>query len=218
VAAKVQAMRKGYFDICSERWDYHHKFQSIYLYEYFVWDVLGMMLLGMGLMKTGFFAGACSPRVYRRVLVAGGVAALVVLAWSIAWQQTGFSNAAIGLLLVRGAGYSCTRALVGLAWAAALLLLLRAGRLRALTTALASVGRMAFSCYIVQTVCCTLWFFGYGFGHYGTQSRAELMLVVAVVSVIQIAFSAAWLRRFRFGPLEWAWRSLTYWRRQPLLK
>jgi uncharacterized protein len=169
-------------------------------------------------MKAGFFAGACSPRVYRRVLVAGGVAALVVLAWSIAWQQTGFSHAAIGLLLVRGAGYSCTRALVGLAWAAALLLLLRAGRLRALMTALASVGRMAFSCYIVQTVCCTLWFFGYGFGNYGTQSRAELMLVVAVVSLIQVAFSFAWLRRFRFGPLEWAWRSLTYWRRQPLLK
>jgi uncharacterized protein len=218
VAAQVQAMRKGWIDICKERWDYHHLFQSTYLYEYFFWDVLGMMLLGMGLMKAGFFAGSCSPRVYRRVLVAGGMAALAVLGWAIAWQRTGFSHAALGLQLVRGAGYSCTRALVGLAWAAALLLLLRSGRLRALTAALASVGRMAFSCYIVQTLCCTLWFFGYGFGHYGDMSRSALMVVVAVVSLIQVAFSTAWLRLFRFGPLEWAWRSLTYWRRQPLLR
>ena len=46
---------------------------------------------------------------------------------------------------------------------------------------------------------------------------AWLMAVVAGVSLVQIAFSILWLRRFRFGPLEWAWRSLTYWRRQPFL-
>src|SRR5262249_30721135 len=111
-----------------------------------------------------------------------------------------------------------TRALVALAWASLLILLLRAGRLRAVTQALGAVGRMAFSCYIVQTLCCTLWFFGYGLGRYGTQSRSELMLVVAVVSAIQVAFSLLWRRGFRFGPLEWAWRSLSYWRWQPLLR
>jgi len=218
VAAQVATMRKGYVDICHARWNFHHTFQSVLLYEIFFWDVLGMMLLGMGLMKVGFFAGSCTARTYRATLLAGGVAAIAVLGWAIAWQHAGFSRAAIGLDLVKNLGYPFTRALVALAWASLLILLLRAGRLRALTAALASVGRMAFSCYIVQTVCCTLWFFGYGFGHYGTQSRSELMLVVAAVSLIQIAFSVAWLRLFRFGPLEWAWRSLTYWRRQPLLR
>ena len=84
------------------------------------------------------------------------------------------------------------------------------------TRTLATVGRLAFSNYVLQTVCCTLWFFGYGLGHYGTQSRSELMVVVLVVTAIQVGFSGLWSRWFRIGPLEWAWRSLTYWRLQAL--
>jgi uncharacterized protein len=87
-----------------------------------------------------------------------------------------------------------------------------------LTATLARVGRMAFSNYILQTVCCTLYFLGYGLGHYGELSRAQVMLVWVGVSAIQIVFSWTWLALFRFGPLEWAWRSLTWWRWQPLLR
>lgn len=209
-AAEIEQMRSGWPTIFAHRWAYHHQFQSAYLYLYFVWDVLGMMLLGMGLMQIGFFSGALATRTYVAFLVAGAAAAALCFWQAWAWKQTGFSGAALELRAVEQATYAYTRGIVGLAWAAALILVLRAHLLRRVTTALAAVGRMAFTNYVLQTVLCTLLFFGYGFGLYGSLSRAELMLVWTGCSLVQVAFSILWLRHFRFGPLEWAWRALTY--------
>ena len=216
VAKEVQAMRGGYAAVFAHRWDYHHTFQSAYLYYYFVWDVLGMMFLGMGLMKLGFFAGRAPLRVHEALLGGGLLAAAAVTWWARTWWQTGFSPAAIGLSAIRQSTYSFSRALIALAWASALLLVVRAGVLRWLTLALRAVGQMAFSNYVLQTICCSLLFFGYGLGWYGRLSRAQLMGVVLAVSLLQIGVSLVWLRHYRFGPLEWAWRSLTYWQRQPM--
>ncbi|MCC6672647.1 MAG: DUF418 domain-containing protein [Planctomycetes bacterium] len=213
---EVDALRAGYPAVFAHRWDYHHTFQSAYLYYHFVWDVLGMFLVGMGLMKLGFFAGACRTGVYAAWIAAGGVAAAAVAAWAAAWTARDFSPGAIELQLVRQTTYSFTRLVLALAWASALLLVVRAGRAPVLTGALAAVGRMAFSNYVLQTVCCTLLFFGYGLGLHGRLSRSMLMGVMLGVSLVQVCFSLVWLRRFRFGPLEWAWRSLTWWRVQPL--
>jgi len=216
VQKEIDLMRGGYGKVFTGRWDYHHRFQSVFLYYHFLWDVLGMMFLGMGLMKLGFFAGRSPKWVYGTMLAAGIGVTAAWFAWAWAWRATGFSPGAIELRLLHDLAYPFARGIAGLAWAAAFLLLLRAGRARWLTTQLAAVGRMAFSNYIVQTVCCTLLFFGYGFGLYGRLSRAELLLVVLAVAVVQVLFSRVWLRFFAFGPLEWAWRSLTWWRLQPL--
>ena len=83
---------------------------------------------------------------------------------------------------------------------------------------LAPFGRMALSNYIMQSVILVTLFYGYAGGLYGQVSRAPQMLVVAAIVVFQIAFSAWWLNRFRFGPLEWLWRSATYMSWQPLKK
>lgn len=216
VQEEIAAVRVGYWQLFRNRWDYHHEFQSAYLYYYWVFDVLGMMLLGMGLAKTRFFYAGSRRAVYGVLLASGAAVAVAQLAWAIAWQRTGFSAVALELRLVNDLTYAHGRALVALAWASAILLLVRAGWLRGLTSALGAVGRMAFSCYILQTVVCSLLFFGYGLALFGTIPRAWLMLVVLGVSVVQIAFSMLWLRAFRFGPLEWAWRSLTWWRLQPM--
>jgi uncharacterized protein len=85
-----------------------------------------------------------------------------------------------------------------------------------LTTALAALGRMAFSNYIMQTLICSVLFYGNGFGLFGAVSRVEQILIVAAIWTVQIITSQLWLRHFRYGPLEWLWRSLTYWRRMPL--
>jgi uncharacterized protein len=193
-------------------------FQSNFLYSYFVWDVLGMMFLGMGLCRLGFFAGTMLRGWYVASIAfaAAGVAASSVWAWAVA--DAGFSANSIELRLWHDMLYPFVRGVVGLGWASALILLHRAGALRWLTATLARVGRMAFSNYILQTACCTLFFLGYGFGWYGHLSRAQTMLVWAGVTAIQIVFSWTWLALFRFGPLEWAWRSLTWWRWQPLLR
>jgi uncharacterized protein len=216
VQREVDAMRGSYTAVFAHRWNYHHTFQSAYLYYVFVFDVFGMMLLGMGLMRLGFFSGTCSGRVYRGASVLAVVGACVAGGLAYAWQQTGFSAVTIDLWLARELSYPWTRAVVGLGFAAIVIQLVRAGRARGITAALSSVGRLAFSNYVLQTVCCSLWFFGYGFGRYGSCSRSELMLVVLAVTAIQIVFSGLWSKWFRFGPLEWAWRSLTYWQVQPI--
>ncbi|MGE3173821.1 MAG: DUF418 domain-containing protein [Planctomycetota bacterium] len=214
-AAELAAIRGGWTSSFAHRWNHNHTFQSAYLYYIFVWDVLGMILLGMGLGRRGFFAGAMRTRTYA-LLVGGGLAAAAASWWITAdLAAHDFARTELERHFVQRATYPFLRLLGALGWAALLILVLRRGALRAVTGTLAAVGQLAFSNYVLQTVCCTVLFFGFGFGWYGDLSRAELMLVVAAVSAVQIAFSLLWLRRFRFGPLEWAWRSLTYWRRQP---
>lgn len=74
---------------------------------------------------------------------------------------------------------------------------------------LAPVGRMALTNYLTQTLVCTLYFYGYGLGHWG-MPRAQQFLFVAVVYAAQVVFSHWWLARFRYGPMEWLWRGFTY--------
>ena len=80
----------------------------------------------------------------------------------------------------------------------------------------AAIGRMAFTNYIVQSVAFGFIFFGYGLGLFGRVGAASALLIVVAVYGIQAAFSVFWLRRFRFGPIEWLWRSLMYNRKQPM--
>jgi uncharacterized protein len=218
VKPEIEAMRGSYATVFAYRWEYHHSFQSAYLYYYFVWDVLGMMLLGMGLLQLGFFAGRWSTTAYAMVIAVGLAVAAASFLWARVWAAADFSNGEIELRTLKAAAYPFARGLVGLAWAAVFILLVRANRAAWVTGPLAAVGRMAFSNYVLQTVCCTLLFFGYGLGKYAEFSRSQLMLVWVGVSAVQVVFSLVWLRLFRFGPLEWAWRCLTYWRWQPLLR
>jgi len=81
---------------------------------------------------------------------------------------------------------------------------------------LAPFGRMALTNYLTQSVICSLYFYGYGLGHWG-MARAWQVVFVAVVLSSQIAFSHWWLARYRFGPLEWLWRGFTY-RETPVMR
>lgn len=81
---------------------------------------------------------------------------------------------------------------------------------------LASVGRMAITNYLLQTVICTLLFYGYGFGLYGKIGVAAGILLTVLIYSIQISLSVWWMKRFRFGPVEWLWRTLAYGQRQPM--
>lgn len=80
---------------------------------------------------------------------------------------------------------------------------------------LAPFGRMALTNYLMQSLIASTFFFGYGFGNWGA-SRVDQMLFVAVVVVFQIALSHFWLARFRYGPMEWLWRAVTYWTIPPM--
>ena len=96
------------------------------------------------------------------------------------------------------------------------MLVCRKGWLRAVQDRLAPVGRMAFTGYILETVICTSIFYGHGLGLIGSVERWQQILFVVGVWIVVVVFSNVWLARYRMGPLEWLWRSLTYGKRQPL--
>jgi uncharacterized protein len=96
------------------------------------------------------------------------------------------------------------------------MLIVQRGALSGLMTRFSAVGRMAFSNYLMHSLLLTTVFYGYGFGLYAHVPRWQQMFFVAAVLGLQLWMSPWWLARFRFGPAEWLWRSLTYWRWQPM--
>ena len=97
-----------------------------------------------------------------------------------------------------------------------LILVVKRGLLGAVRRALAAVGQMAFSNYLLHSVITSLVFLGWGFGLAGRFDYAQQLIFVAVFWTLQLVLSPLWLRRYRFGPAEWLWRSLTYWKLQPM--
>jgi uncharacterized protein len=110
------------------------------------------------------------------------------------------------------------RVLITVGHASLVMLIFRSQVVPWLMKALANVGQMAFTNYLMQSIICTWFFFGYGFGYYNSLRFHQLYYVVFAVWIFQVIFSAIWLQFFRFGPFEWLWRSLTYWKMQPMKK
>ena len=105
---------------------------------------------------------------------------------------------------------------MALFFASTIVLLTQAETWRRRFAPLAAVGRMALSNYLLQSLICTTIFYSYGLALFGKVRPSLGLLLTITIFLIQIPLSVWWLRRFRFGPLEWLWRSLTYWQRQPL--
>lgn len=82
---------------------------------------------------------------------------------------------------------------------------------------LAPVGRMALSNYLLQSIACTLIFYGYGLSLFGKVGAAWRIVLTLGIYLLQIPLSHWWMGRFLYGPAEWVWRSLTYGTRQPVL-
>jgi uncharacterized protein len=94
--------------------------------------------------------------------------------------------------------------------------LMQSRRWRQLLGWLSPLGRMALTNYLTHSLVLSLLFYGYGFGQFGQINRGAQMLIVVAIIAAQWLFSSLWLRSFRYGPMEWLWRSVTYWRWQPL--
>lgn len=102
-------------------------------------------------------------------------------------------------------------------YAATIILLTQRKTWRRRLAPLGAVGRMALSNYLLQSLICTTIFYGYGLARFGKVTPSLGLLLTLTIFLIQIPLSVWWLRRFQFGPVEWLWRSLTYWKRQPML-
>lgn len=215
----IQNMRSGYGAVFTQLLPLNVRFQSSEFYSSTIWDTLIMMFLGMALFKRGFFSNQWRTRSYGIGLLAGYGIGLTLGYFTFQDEVAFFRNPGAALDadgFPFQALYHIRRASTAIGHASLLLLVYRSGVVPWLMKGLANVGQMAFTNYLMQSVICSLFFYGYGLGYYAKLSFFELYYVVAAVWVFQFIFSAIWLRYFRFGPLEWLWRSLTYWRRQPM--
>ena len=106
--------------------------------------------------------------------------------------------------------------LVAMGWIGLVMLASRRYEGAAWLRRLSATGQMAFTNYLMQTILCTTLFYGHGLGWYGYVDRVHQLVIAIVVCGAELAWSAVWLRYFRFGPFEWLWRSLTYRRFQPM--
>lgn len=123
--------------------------------------------------------------------------------------------AALALGGVAGLAFASFPGLLALAYGSAALLLLTPGRAARLP-GLAAAGRMALTNYLLQSLILGCVFYGYGFGLFGRLGSAAAAGIGLTLYAAQVQLSRLWLSRYQFGPFEWLWRSLTYWRLQPM--
>lgn len=170
------------------------------------WQLAGMMLMGAALMRSGWLKGQFSLRHYRRtgaLLVAAGMAVnlpAIFAQWYLAWDYRWCA-----FLLQAPRELSAPLQAIGyaaLAWGYWPQLC----RFR-LVGAIACVGRMALTNYLLQTLICTTLF--YHLGLFMRFDRLQLLAFVPPIWAVNLLVSSLWLRRFRQGPVEWMWRQLT---------
>jgi len=214
VNKEITAYRGGYISALKRRAKTVMRWHSWPYYFPGLWDMLSMMLIGMAFIKLGVLTAERSYAFYARMAVLGYAIGLPINAFA-AWKsvQQGFEPL---LFMSATSTYQLARLAVTLAYVAVVMMVVKAGALRWLTSRLAAVGQMAFSNYISHSIICSVIFYGYGFGMIGRLERHQLYYIVPLIWIFQLIVNPIWLRHFRFGPLEWCWRSLTYWQRQPM--
>jgi uncharacterized protein len=215
----IRKMRSGYTTVFNHLLAQNVNSEVNYMYHG-IWDLLCMMFIGMGLLGLGFFSNKLSTSTYVMLLIAGyGIG--IPLGWFYFYdgfvsQVTNFSAFVDAYTSQPAQVYDFRRICLCLGHVSLLMLIYRSRVVPWLMQALASVGQMAFTNYLMQSIICTLYFYGYGLGNYNHLRFHQLYYVVLSIWVFQLIFSSIWLKYYRFGPFEWLWRSLTYWKFQPM--
>ena len=182
------------------------------LHLYIFPRTLALMLLGAIFWQMGLFKPVRKPGVLPTVsgaLIASGLVLTLGTtagAYSSWWQLAVILGAALAPVIL-ATGYL-----------AVILVAYRLGHGRHGPAWIESLGRMAFTNYVVQSVVLGFIFYGYGLGLFGKLSLTEGLVFVMVLYITQSIASHLWLKRFRYGPLEWLWRTATYGFAPPFLR
>jgi uncharacterized protein len=178
---------------------------------YFLWRAGGLMLIGMALYKWRVLSAQLSTRTYFAMLIIGFGIGIPLIVYGVNQHiEHGWS---FDYSFFLGSQFNYWGSLfVAAAYMGSVMLAVRCVKNDSLLAPLAATGRMAFTNYIMQTVLCTFVFYGHGFGLFGSVDRTGQILLILGIWIFQIFMSWLWLRHFLFGPLEWLWRSLTYWK------
>lgn len=217
IAADLAAFRGAWLEQLRMRASYSFEVQTLGLVVVYFWRASGLMWIGMGLYKLGVLTGARSRGLYLTLMLIAFALALPVTAIGfLLCLVTRWQNFPIRFLADNVVIYFVGIA-ISLGYVAIVMLACRGGCRAWPGRALAAVGRMALTNYLMHSIVCTFIFYGHGLGLYGFVERTGQLGIVAGVWAVQLIVSPLWLRFFRFGPAEWLWRTLAYGRLQPVL-
>lgn len=178
-------------------------------------ETLGLMALGMMFFRNGFLTGEWENARYlktmKRAYLIGIPPSIVLAMWS--WLSGFDPLITLGNMLVWSTPF---RIAVMIGHAALLMLIIKRFARGRWMARIVATGQAAFSNYLGTSILMSFLFYGYGLGWYGMLSRAQTYAVVPVVWAFMLLWSKPWLDHFRYGPLEWLWRSLARGERQKM--
>ena len=214
VAREVEAYRGGFAAQLEQRVPAALVMHTVVFLLFAAWRAGGLMLVGMALYHWGVLSAARSQAFYRRAVLVGLGLGLPVVMYGVVWnERAGWTLEASRFHGIQFNYWGSL--LVSLGYLGVVMLLCQSEAFGALKRRLAAVGRMALTNYLLQTVLATFVFYGHGLGWFQGTARPGQMAVVVAIWAFQLVVSPLWLERYRFGPAEWLWRSLTYWKLQP---
>lgn len=188
--------------------------QTIEFALFTFWRISGLMVFGMALYKLDIISNVRSAQFYRRLFVASGMVGITVTLAGVWYITANGWTADAGrtwrLMTYVGAPILAT------SYVAATMLVVRYAPYSYITDGFAAVGRTALSNYLFQTLLLATIFYGHGLGLFGHVSRIEQAGLILLIWSIHLILSVAWMNRYRFGPVGWALRCLTYGERYPL--
>ncbi len=181
---------------------------------FYLFRVVGLMMIGMALFKLDFFG----KRFSNRSLVISAVITLALgLLLVITGNQANFDSGwGLDSMMSGIQPNYWGSILMAYSYMSLLIVFCRSPALIKLKNLFANVGKMALTNYLSHTLICGFIFYGWGLGFYGSFERSDMLLVVLGVWTFQLFFSSFWMARYQFGPFEWLWRSMTYGKRQSL--
>ncbi|MEO7924832.1 MAG: DUF418 domain-containing protein [Chitinophagaceae bacterium] len=212
--AEKKAMRNHHY---GKIWDHllerSQQRESSWLYRIGIWDIGGMMFLGMALLGMGFFHRKWAGSKYLIIALVCIAIGFLLAWWRIQQNNTRLIDYAKFVekhSLPYDLFFPIERLLLAIGYASLVLGLLKASVFKWIWQGFAAIGRMAFTNYILQTLVCTFIFYGYGLGYFGRLQQWELYFIVIEIAIVQLIFSVLWQRYYNLGPVEWLWRSLVY--------
>jgi uncharacterized protein len=206
---EIAQYRGGWAEQMAQRVPAALENQTVSFLTRLLWQMTGLMLMGMGLFKLGVLSAARSRAFYLRMATLGFGAGTLLIALGLGRSYTTKWDV-LDFVLVSEQLHYWGNLFVALGWVALVMLLCQRGwALRSV----AAVGRMALTNYLLQSVICTTIFYGHGFGLFGRVERVGQFAIVVGIWAFQLLASSIWLRYFAVGPVEWLTRWLVFKRR-----
>ena len=209
ITTEVQIMQGSFLEQMPIRLENAIEFQTlVFMIETF-WRTTSLMLLGMILYRKGILSANKSISYYSKMILIGfGIGLIISLIGLNQSYDSGWSGAYVMSI---GANYKLISGVfIATGYIGFVMWCFKKGVFKKLQNRLQSAGRMAFTNYIGMSLICSLIFNGHGLALYGTFDRLQQFLVVVSIWVLILIVSPLVLRKYRYGPLEWLWRKLTY--------